>query len=165
MIGKSKQGDDFRVCEKLLYNYKYIDNDIEGYQNTIDYLKESDYSATLQAMQYDKDIISATNKFSSSVENAVIERDKVISYYEQKIKNLEYIKRKINIALKRLTPEEYKLIELRYFSKEPLTWVQIGNLMNFCKDNCMLFRNKTINKLIPYLVDCKQLFSEVLANL
>ena len=90
---------------------------------------------------------------------------KVISYYEQKIKNLEYIKRKINIALKRLTPEEYKLIELRYFSKEPLTWVQIGNLMNFCKDNCMLFRNKTINKLIPYLVDCKQLFSEVLANL
>ena len=78
MIGKSKQGDDFRTCEKLLYNYKYIDNDIEGYQNTIDYLKESDYSATLQAMQYDKDIISATNKFSSSVENAVIERDKVI---------------------------------------------------------------------------------------
>ena len=150
---KNKQNEEFRICEKILYDYKNIDNEIEWCNMSIEHIKESDDFIDLKAVQYDKDPVSPTNSFGSSVENAVIKRDKVISSYEKRIKQLEYTREKVAIVLRMLSTSELKLIELRYLSKEPLTWDQIGNAMGFCKDNCMIFRNKTIKKIIPYLED------------
>ena len=54
---------------------------------------------------------------------------------------------KIEGALGELNSTEYKLISLRYFSREKKTWIAIGCELGFDKDYCVKIRNKIINKM------------------
>lgn len=134
--------------ERTLYNYRRLNTAITNLDIEIERLKND---ISLQGISYSEKG-SPTNAFSSSVENEVVRREK---YVDTEIYRLQRIKAdkvalnaKIYNALKDLKDNEYKLVELRYLSKDKKSWIQIGMELNFNKDYCQQLRNNIINNLI-----------------
>ncbi|MCD2345797.1 hypothetical protein [Clostridium guangxiense] len=134
----------FKKTEYALYNYKNLEIKIKNIEIDIENLK-NDYTG-ITAISYEEKS-SPTFKFNSSVENEVVKKEKLIKQLEGvKEYNLN-LKRKIDNALKCLTSESYKLVELRYFTQPKKTWVAIGNEIKMDKDYCCKKRCEIINKL------------------
>ena len=143
--------DKFKKTEATLYNYKSLDVKIKNIKIDIDNLKND---VTLKAIGYEEKS-SPTNKFTSSVEDDVIRREEHIKaqvdILEAKLKYNQDLKTKIDGALQQLTKDEYKLIDLRYFSKEKKKWVEIGLTLGMDKDYCTKVKNKIISKLSEFI--------------
>lgn len=139
--------EKIKRTEEALYNYKRMDIIIKNIQIDIENLLND---ITLKAVSYDQ-ISSKTNSFNSSVENEVIKREEYIKeqvdILKAKLKYNNDLKVKIEGALGELNSTEYKLISLRYFSREKKTWIAIGCELGFDKDYCVKIRNKIINKM------------------
>ena len=144
--------DKFKRTEYHLYNYKDLDK-----LNRLDEIKikQLNNDITLSAVQYDKDSISPTNEFHSTVEDEVIKRDEHIKYKLDHLKNnierrnLE--KELIEVAIDILQADERRLIELRYFSNPTNQWNAIALNLNVSYDACMKNRVKIINRLSEYI--------------
>ena len=144
--------DKFKRTEYHLYNYKDIDK-----LNRLDEIKikQLENDITLSAVQYDKDSISKTNAFHSTVEDEVIKREEHIKYKVEQLKN--NIKRRnlekelIEAAIDILQADERRLIELRYFSDPTNQWNSIALNLNVSYDACMKNRVKIINRLSDYI--------------
>lgn len=144
--------DKFKRTEYHLYNYKDLDK-----FNKVDEIKikQLENDITLSAVQYDKDSISPTNAFHSTVEDEVVKRDEHIKYKVDHLKNnierrnLE--KELIQAAIDILQPDERRLIELRYFSNPTNQWNSIALNLNVSYDACMKNRVKIINRLSDYI--------------
>ena len=143
-----KNKNEFKKIEKFLYDYKYIDNKLDVYKFKLDHIKND---VNISSIDYSKDKISSTNAFNSTVENAMLDRESNIAALEEKIKELEYNKQLIDKSLTVLEDTELKLVKLRYFSKDKMTWIAIGHELGFDKDYCMKLRNKIINKLMDLI--------------
>ena len=143
-----KNKNEFKKIEKILYDYKYIDNKLDVYKFKLDHIKND---VNISSIDYSKDKISSTNAFNSTVENAMLDRESNIAALEEKIKELEYNKQLIDKSLTVLEDTELKLVKLRYFSKDKMTWIAIGHELGFDKDYCMKLRNKIINKLMDLI--------------
>ena len=143
-----KNKNEFKKIEKILYDYKYIDNKLDVYKFKLDYIKND---VNISSIDYSKDKISSTNAFNSTVENAMLDRESNIAALEEKIRELEYNKQLIDKSLTVLEDTELKLVKLRYFSKDKMTWIAIGHELGFDKDYCMKLRNKIINKLMDLI--------------
>ena len=142
--------DEFKQTEKMLYDYKYIDNKINILQFKLEKLRDD---ITVSGLDYSKDKISSTNSFNSVVENETITRDSgEIKTIDQEIRNLQYQKKLIDMSLPLLEEEEQQLVKLRYFSKDKKTWVNIAAEMNMTSDICIKIRRRIIDKLQSYLV-------------
>ena len=146
--------DKFKKTEYHLYNYKDIDK-----LNRLDEIKikQLENDITLSAVQYDKDSISKTNAFYSSVEDEAIKREdhnikRRIEYLRADIikRNLE--KELIETAIDILPVDDRKLVQLRYFSNPTNQWHAIAAKLNIAYDTCMKNRIKIINKLSDYIV-------------
>ena len=143
-----KHKNEFKKIEKILYDYKYIDNKLDVYKFKLDHIKND---VNISSIDYSKDKISSTNAFNSTVENAMLDRESNIAALEEKIRELEYNKQLIDKSLTVLEDTELKLVKLRYFSKDKMTWIAIGHELGFDKDYCMKLRNKIINKLMDLI--------------
>ena len=143
-----KNKNEFKKIEKILYDYKYIDNKLDVYKFKLDHIKND---VNISSIDYSKDKISSTNAFNSTVENAMLDRESNIAALEEKIRELEYNKQLIDKSLTVLEDTELKLVKLRYFSKDKMTWIAIGHELGFDKDYCMKLRNKIINKLMDLI--------------
>ena len=143
-----KNKNEFKKIEKILYDYKYIDNKLDVYKFKLEHLRND---VNISSIDYSKDKISSTNAFNSTVENAMLDRESNIAALEEKIKELEYNKQLIDKSLTVLEDTELKLVKLRYFSKDKMTWIAIGHELGFDKDYCMKLRNKIINKLMDLI--------------
>lgn len=144
--------DKFKKTEYRLYNYKDIEK-----LNKLDEIKikKMENDITLSAIQYDKDSISKTNAFHSSVEDEVIKRDEHIKgrieYLKADIVKRNLEKELIEAAINILPVDERKLIELRYFSEPTNQWNAIAIKLNIAYDTCMKNRSKIINKISEYI--------------
>ena len=143
-----KNKNEFKKIEKILYDYKYIDNKLDVYKFKLEHLRND---VNISSIDYSKDKISSTNAFNSTVENAMLDRESNIAVLEEKIRELEYNKQLIDKSLTVLEDTELKLVKLRYFSKDKMTWIAIGHELGFDKDYCMKLRNKIINKLMDLI--------------
>lgn len=143
-----KNKNEFKKIEKILYDYKYIDNKLDVFRFKLEHIKND---VNISSIDYSKDKISSTNAFNSTVENAMLDRESNIAALEEKIKELEYNKQLIDKSLTVLEDTELKLVKLRYFSKDKMTWIAIGHELGFDKDYCMKLRNKIINKLMDLI--------------
>ena len=143
-----KNKNEFKKIEKILYDYKYIDNKLDVFRFKLEHIKND---VKISSIDYSKDKISSTNAFNSTVENAMLDRESNIAALEEKIKELEYNKQLIDKSLTVLEDTELKLVKLRYFSKDKMTWIAIGHELGFDKDYCMKLRNKIINKLMDLI--------------
>lgn len=133
----------FEKTEYILYNYKKIVSDIEMLREEIKDL-EDEYNGC-GAIGYDERT-QATNKFNSSVEDEVMERDREIKRLKRELNNKKKIIRRVNSAVSNLKETQRKLIELRYFSNYTESWGNIGRILNFNPDYCRLeFRETIIN--------------------
>lgn len=139
--------EKLKKTEETLYNYKSMETRIKNIQIDMENLLND---ITLKAVSYEQKS-SKTNAFNSSVENEVIRREenlkKHIDVLKAKLKYNKDLKVKIEGALGELNSSEYKLVSLRYFSKEKKTWIAIGNELGFDKDYCVKIKNKIIKKL------------------
>ena len=143
-----KNKNEFKKIEKILSDYKYIDNKLDVFRFKLEHIKND---VNISSIDYSKDKISSTNAFNSTVENAMLDRESNIAALEEKIKELEYNKQLIDKSLTVLEDTELKLVKLRYFSKDKMTWIAIGHELGFDKDYCMKLRNKIINKLMDLI--------------
>lgn len=143
----------YRAVEGMLYNYKKLKAQIKNIELDIEE-RENDYS-TLSAVQYDKDSLSKTYKFSSEVENKVIKLDhdnttEELKYLQAKKRSKEIQIERIDNMLSVLNEDEKKLIEMRYFDNIP--YKDIADIL--CKSDSWLqeLRKKIIiQKLIPLM--------------
>ena len=143
-----KNKNEFKKIEKILYDYKYIDNKLDVFRFKLEHIKND---VNISSIDYSKDKISSTNAFNSTVENAMLDRESNIAALEEKIRELEYNKQLIDKSLTVLEDTELKLVKLRYFSKDKMTWIAIGHELGFDKDYCMKLRNKIRNKLMDLI--------------
>lgn len=143
----------FKKMEYTLYNFKVFDTKIRNIEIDINRLI-NDISLGGGDMFSEKS--SPTYKISSSVESEVIKREEMdLDGKLQRLRNKkQYLideKEKIENALTHLSDIEYKLVELRYFSRNKLTWVNIGMKLGFDDSYCKKLRNKVIAKLTNIL--------------
>lgn len=104
-----------KKTEAMLYNYNKTKSEIKNIDLDLRLLR-SEING-VGAIVYEERT-GSTNKFSSSVENEVVSREKRIQKLEKAklIKLLEI--QKIENALSNLTPREYSIIKMKYFDKE-----------------------------------------------
>nr|DAH85474.1 MAG TPA: Protein of unknown function (DUF722) [Caudoviricetes sp.] len=144
--------DKFKRTEYHLYNYKDIDK-----LNKVDEIKikQLENDITLSAVQYDKDSISPTNAFHSTVEDEVIKREEhnkhKVDHLKNNIARRNLEKELIQAAIDILQVDERRLIELRYFSNPTNQWNSIALNLNVSYDACMKNRVKIINRLSDYI--------------
>lgn len=143
----------FKRVEYQLYNFKAIDVKIKNIDIDINRLM-NDISLGGGDMFAEKS--SPTNSFNSNVENEVIKReDRELDNKLQKLRlKKQYLiedKEKIENALTLLSDTEYKLIELRYFSRNKLTWVNIALKLGYDETYCRKLRSTVINKLCDFI--------------
>lgn len=93
--------------KKILKNYNIIKATISEIDLEIEYLKNNN------ELSQDKEKILIINK-----------------------KRNEKLINKINNRLNNLSLKEKQLVQLRYLSKEPFTWYQIGNILQLSEGYC-----------------------------
>lgn len=145
--------NSFKKIESQLYNFKNIDTKAKSIDLNINRIL-NDVSLGGGDMFGEKS--SPTNAFSSSVENEVLKResrdiDGAIERLKIKKQILLDEKELINETLNILSDEERQLIELRYFSRNKLTWINIAMNMGYDESTCRKLRNKIIKKLMNIL--------------
>ena len=79
-----KNKNEFKKIEKILYDYKYIDNKLDVFRFKLEHIKND---VNISSIDYSKDKISSTNAFNSTVENAMLDRESNIAALEEKIKD------------------------------------------------------------------------------
>lgn len=136
----------FRKTEAILYDYNNLALRIDLLKAEIKDIEETYQGCG--AMSYEERT-QATNKFSSSVENEIIQRDKELKALKLDLNNKIKLKRRVDAAIQGLKKdEERKLIELRYINKRPLSWNQIAYVLKYSQEYCRKdLRTKAINKI------------------
>lgn len=139
--------NNFKKTEYCLYRYKDIDTLNEIADIKIKNLKDD---ISVKGISYEEKS-SPTNKFNSDVENEVIRREEhsqsKIDKLEKEKKNRLNEKELIDKVLELLSPEERKLIELRYFNKRKISWTNIAMQLNISVDPCIKLRRNIIKRI------------------
>ncbi|WP_338627582.1 DUF722 domain-containing protein [Clostridium baratii] len=136
----------FRKTEAILYDYNNLALRIDLLKAEIKDIEETYQGCG--AMSYEERT-QATNKFNSSVENEIIEREKELKALKLDLNNKIKLKRRVDAAIQGLKKdEERKLVELRYINKRPLSWNQIAYVLKYSQEYCRKdLRDKVINKI------------------
>lgn len=115
-----------RNFERVITEYKGLSYKIDFINKEIEIVKNDEYSKDDELIKLNKDL----NKYI-------------------RLKNM------LNMCLNNLNGIERKLIELRYLSKEKLTWKQIAGVVGFSEDYCRKeIKFRAINKIIDDLNNC-----------
>ncbi|MGL4572015.1 MAG: DUF722 domain-containing protein [Clostridium sp.] len=125
--------DLFKKTEAILYDYNNLALRIELLKAEIKDLEES-YKGC-GSIGYEERTQS-TNKFSSSVENEILEKEKELKVLRVDLSKKITLKRRIDGAVEGLNDEERKLVELRYINKRALSWNQIAFVLKYSQEYC-----------------------------
>lgn len=135
----------FRKTEAILYDYNNLALRIDLLKAEIKDMEETYQGCG--AISYEERT-QATNKFNSSVENEIIQKEKELRALKLDLNNKIKLKRRIDGAVQGLKDEEKKLIELRYINKRSLSWNQIAFVLKYSQEYCRKdIRRKAINKI------------------
>ncbi|MEG1457577.1 MAG: DUF722 domain-containing protein [Bacilli bacterium] len=138
-----------KKVEKALYEYNdlsskigFITKEIEITKNEYEGCKGINYSEK----------VSPTNKFSSSVENEILNKEKELIRLNRDLNRTIRLKNILDVCINGLYGVDKKVIELRYLTKEKLTWNQIANRVSYSSDYCRKdIRSRAINNIIDNL--------------
>lgn len=138
----------YKKTEELLYSYKTLVAEIKNLQIEI---SELEYIGCT-AIGYEERT-QATNTFSSSVENEVINRAKQID----KIKDLMFMKQnivmKIDNALESLDDRSRNIIKLKYFDKVPSA--NIATRLDITTEWLCTLKNNTVNQISKLVLNIR----------
>ncbi|GAA0181408.1 sigma factor-like helix-turn-helix DNA-binding protein [Clostridium sediminicola] len=134
----------YKKVEAVLYNYNETKAEIKNLDLEIESL-ENGYKGIV-AMTYEEKS-TPTNKFNSSVENEVVNKDEQLI----KLRNIKRFKEiqieKIDNALNILDERDYEIIKLRYISGKKYSWFQIAEMLRLSDATCRLRRGAIIKRL------------------
>lgn len=134
----------YKKVEAVLYNYNETKAEIKNLDLEIESL-ENGYKGIV-AMTYEEKS-TPTNKFNSSVENEVVNKDEQLI----KLRNIKRFKeiqiQKIDNALNILDERDYEIIKLRYISGKKYSWFQIAEMLRLSDATCRLRRGAIIKRL------------------
>lgn len=139
--------DYFKETEKMLYRYKTLAAEVENLKIAITEL-ENDYKGC-SAITYEEKT-APTNKFNSTVENEVINKEKALRKYKDELETKELLKLKIENAIAPLTDREKEIVELKYF-KRLKTWELIAVNVELSGDYCRNLCKDIINEVSKIL--------------
>ncbi|WWU65276.1 hypothetical protein QJR26_02645 [Clostridium baratii] len=115
-------GSTFKKIEKTLVEYNNLAINIEFLNKEIDILKNSQMN--------EEELISLNSDLNRA----------------------NRLKRLLDGCINALSGVDKKVIELRYLSKDKLTWKQIGNIVKFSEVHCMTrIRPRAINKIVDFI--------------
>ncbi len=141
---------NYEDVENYLKNYTKLKVEIQNLELDIEEIKNS--IEGVKAVGYEER--TGANKFNSSVENEIINKERKIKFLTRIKKSKENQYQKITNILSTLKEDEYKIIELRYFKE--LSFKEISIRLNSNDVYLINKRKKIINeKLIPMFVNYK----------
>ncbi|WP_432291579.1 DUF722 domain-containing protein [Clostridium baratii] len=135
----------FKKVENILSNYNTIKATIKNQLLEIEIISKT-YQGTSSISYEEK--TGPTYKITSSVENEILEKERRIKQLEKEIISNQNMINMIDNALDILSDSEKKLVKLRYFNFNQLSWDQIGYNLGFSGDYC---RTKLRNKVIKHM--------------
>ena len=137
--------DLFRKTEAILYDYNKLTSKIDLLKAEIKDTEEM-YEGC-KAIVYEEKT-GATHKFNSSVENEILNKERMIEVLKIDLNNKITLKRRIDTAVQNLKDEQRKLVELRYINKRSLSWNQIAFVLKYSQEYCRKdLRLKAINRI------------------
>lgn len=111
-------------------------------------IKREREKGNIKSLDYSRDKISETYKFSSVVENESIQNIDRIYLLEKKIEITKYTLEKIDKALKVLPKAEKKLIGMRFTTGEYYTWKEISDEIGYSIAHCKGYlKDRAIEKI------------------
>lgn len=146
----------FRKTEAILYDYPQLEAEIKCLELEINNIKNNFEGCG--AMSYEERTQS-TNKFNSSVENEIINKEKEIKRLLIELNNKRTLKDQIDSTVERMNDNERRLIELKYTNRNKLSWNQVSYILGFNVDYVRKeIRQDAINKLgkTIFIDRCKQ---------
>lgn len=134
-----------KKIEKVLYDYKNKVHLINDFNIQIQLIAKD--VGNIKAISYEEKTQS-TNKFSSCVENEIINKDKLIEKLEKEKELIQLEVDRIDNMLEILSDEDKKIIELRYFKK--LKFNKIADILDR-NEIALISKNTSIlNKLSQF---------------
>lgn len=143
--------NSFKRTEAMLYNYKKTIAEIKILKRDLEII-ENNYKGP-SAISFDEKS-SPTNEFNSNVENEVIKRAEKIEKLSKVIRLKEIEIENIDDALEILNDEERYIVNERYFNNKRNK--DIAAKLNVTEQTSCDYKNKIINKLIPFLINHSQ---------
>lgn len=145
-VNKMPNAELVKKVEKALYGYNDLSSKIEFINKEIELVK-NEYEGCKGLVYSEK--ISATNKFNSSVENEILNKEKELIRLNRDLNKTIRFKNILELCINGLCGVDKKVIELRYLNKEKLTWNQIANRVSYSEEYCRKnIRYRAINKII-----------------
>jgi hypothetical protein len=139
--------DYFKGAEKYLYNYRSIKANIEIMKIRITEIENTPPDG-MKGIDYGTEKTSETFAFRSATEGEAVARMSEIERLQRKIQAAEYTAMKIEKAVGALPVLERRIVRLRYFSDERLTWKQIADIVRYDPDYCRKqVRSRAIQKI------------------
>jgi hypothetical protein len=139
--------NSYSRVEGMLYSYPKVKAEIENIKLDIDEL--NDVLGIKGASNNQIKPSTATYSFNSNVENEVIDRDDKIQNLNRMLRSKERHIKKIDNGLSTLTPDELKLVEMKYFRREKID--RIADVMDRSTDTIVRRRKDIILELINIL--------------
>lgn len=146
----------FKKTEDILKDYQQLDAEIKCLELEINNIKNN-YEGC-GAIGYEERTQS-TNKFNSSVENEIINKEKEIARLTILLNDKKTLKEQIDTTMENMLETERKLIKLKYLNTDELSWRQVACMLGFDKDHIRKkIRVNAINKLAVtiFINKCKQ---------
>ena len=146
----------FRKTEAILYSYPQLEAEIRCLELEINNIKNN-YEGC-GAIGYEEKS-GLTNKFNSSVENEILNKEKEIKILSKKLNNKKTLKDQIDSTVERMNDNERRLIEFKYTNRNTLSWNQVASILGFNVDYVRKeIRQDAITKLgkTIFIDKCKQ---------
>ncbi|GAA0229653.1 hypothetical protein GCM10008921_12820 [Metaclostridioides mangenotii] len=149
-MGMTKK-DLYKVVEARLHNYKNLDMEINRTKLDIESYKAEFIGC--KAITYQEDSVSPTNKFNSTTENEVLNREKELDIMQKELKKKEIEKLRIENALTCLDSREEEFFKLYFESKDKYKHSMVSISLDLCMDRktCYLLKDKIIYKMMDML--------------
>jgi len=136
--------------KQLLYNYPSYVQAIHNYrQQILVATGERTYPSGIS--NYSIEPPSVTNEFHSTTETHairnIINQAREIDKIQRDLREYERVVRAINLALVKLREIDRKLIELRYFEKPKLSWVDVAERLEISDRHAKRLEKRVISNL------------------
>lgn len=152
MKNEKLENSCFKFTEKLLYNYKEMDEYIGDLEHEVANLKAG-HKLSIRSIRYDDINTSRTNNVNKELENKVIDvvgyiQDAEIeAYKEKKLKN------KLDKAINNLSPIHKQIIQLKY--QEGLEWKYICDKVCYEERQLRTKKNEAVKSIAVALFGSK----------
>lgn len=141
---------DYKDIEKVLFDYKEIPHKIKRYEIEIKMLDRT-YEGIRGKGHNEIKETTPTNMITSSVENALTNKETKIERLKEEIENLKLTKEMVENAFNSLSRDEKGIIASRYFDK--VTVANMADNLDMTEDGIYKACRRIIeNKLSKYII-------------